>query len=310
MRSASVAGRLPARSRLDSSTSRRLRAPLYRPPSSHTGLPVTALAVSVIGHVLFLAAVAGALVWTTWNRPKVHVVNLVPAVAAVGMPNAPPARSTPVRAPAPAPPVREPAPRAAPPAPAPREPAPAPRAPAAREAARLPEPSRSTPRLPPRATVPRPGEKELPPMAAPRVATAPPTGRPEKTDRPVDSRPGPGATLGQPTGSPAGVGALSLDVSDFPHAWYLRQVLQKVQGEWQRQNRMAEPDQKPHILVEIQRDGSIRMPEIQQTSGNALYDQAALRAVFDASPFPPLPQDWAKPSLRVMFRFDLTPARG
>jgi TonB family protein len=306
MMSAGVAGRIPARSRFDASSPRRLRAPLYRPPSGHSGWPVAAVVLSVLGHVLFVAAVAGLMLWTTWNRPKLYVVNLVPAVAAVGVATAPPVRSTPVRAP-----VREPTPApAAPPPPPEREPAPRP-APV-REPARLPEPARSAPRLPTRPALPRPGEKELPPMSRPRVATAPPVTRPERTEtaRPVDPRPAPTATLGQPTGSPAGVGALSLDASDFPHAWYLRQVLQKVQGEWQRQNRTTEPDQKPHILVEIRRDGTIRMPELQQTSGNALYDQAALRAVFDASPFPPLPQDWSKPSLRVMFRFDLTPVRG
>jgi protein TonB len=204
------------------------------------------------------------------------------------------------QAPAPALPARAPVPDAAP------------REPVAREPARLPEPSWSTPRLPARPALPRPGEKELPPMAGPRVAstTTTPTPRLEKTDKPVESRPALGATLGRPTGSAAGVGALTTDSSDFPYAWYLRQVLQKVQGEWQRQNRANEPDQKPLVFVEIQRDGSIRLPKIEQSSGNSTYDQAALRAVVDASPFPPLPPDWSRPSLRVMFRFDLMRDRG
>jgi TonB family protein len=140
-------------------------------------------------------------------------------------------------------------------------------------------------------------------MAAPR-----PTARaekPEKVDRAVESRAAPPAARGLPTGSPVGVGPQTLDVSDFPYAWYLRQVLQKVQTEWQRQNQISEPDQKPSVFVEIQRDGSIRTPRIHQSSGNTLYDQAALRAIVEASPFPPLPQEWPKPSLRVEFRFDL-----
>ncbi len=298
MMSASVAGRLPARPRLDRSSHRRPRTPLHRPAPGSSRVPMGAIAVSAVGHVLFFAVLAGVLMWTTWDRPKLYVVNLVPAVAAVGVPTAPPTPSQPVRAAAPAPPARTPAPE------------PPPREPATPEPARLPEPSWSTPRLPARAALPRPGEKELPPLAGPRTPTALPTTRPEKTDKPVESRPAPSATLGQPTGSVAGAGALSMDASDFPYAWYLRQVLQKVQGEWQRQNRTSEPSQKPLVLVEIQRDGSIRTPKIEQTSGNALYDQAALRAIVDASPFPPLPQDWSKPSLRVIFRFDLLPARG
>ena len=300
MMSASVAGRLPARSRFDHTRRRRPPTYLHRPAPGQARLPLAAVGVSAIGHVAFFALLAGVLMWTTWNRPKVYVVNLVPAVAAIGVPTAPPAPSMPVRAPAPAPPVRQPAP----------EPTPAPREPAAREPARLPEPSWSTPRLPPRTTLPRSGEKELPALASPKVASPLPVARAEKTDKPVETRPAPSATLGQPTGSPVGVGALTADASDFPYAWYLRQVLQKVQTEWQRQNRISEPPQKPLVLVEIQRNGSIGPPRIEQSSGNPIYDQAALRAVADASPFPPLPQDWSKPALRVMFRFDLIRDRG
>src|SRR5262249_58008348 len=135
------------------------------------------------------------------------------------------------------------------------------------------------------------GEKEVPPPAPTSAARV---DKPQRTDRPVESRPAPEAPRGLPAGSVAGAGATSLDASDFPYAWYLRQVLQKVQGEWQRQNQVNEPSQKPLVLVEIQRDGSIRMPRIEQSSGNSLYDQAALRAIMGASPFPPLPQDWSK----------------
>ncbi len=64
------------------------------------------------------------------------------------------------------------------------------------------------------------------------------------------SRPQHATALGQATGSATGAGSLTLDVTDFPHAWYLRQVLAKVQERWQRQNRASEPDQKPLIWVE------------------------------------------------------------
>ncbi|HLQ22216.1 MAG TPA: energy transducer TonB, partial [Gemmatimonadales bacterium] len=111
--------------------------------------------------------------------------------------------------------------------------------------------------------------------------------------------------LGQVTGSISGQGALTLDVTDFPYAWYLRQVLQKVEEHWQTQNRSSEPAQKPRIYVEIRRDGSIAPPRVEESSGSSFYDRAALRAITEASPFPPLPADWANPSLRVLFNFDL-----
>ena len=46
------------------------------------------------------------------------------------------------------------------------------------------------------------------------------------------------------------------------------------------------------------------------TLGASFYDQAALRAIMDARPFPRLPEDWSRPSLRVMFSFDVDRARG
>jgi periplasmic protein TonB len=255
-------------------------------------VPLAALGVSAMGHALFIAGFLGAVLWGGWHTSKTYVVNLVPTVAAVGNPNAPaaplPTRPTvPLaqRVPEPAQQTKETAPREA-----------------RREAPQLPEPSLPTPSLPSRATTIRPGEKELPPLGGGR-----PSARGEKTG---ESRPAPTASLGLPSGSSSGAGALTLDVSDFPYAWYLRQVLQKVSVQWQKQNQIKEPGQKPIVWVEIQRDGSIRMPKIETTSGNSLYDQAALRAVMEASPFPPLPEDWSKPSLRVKFRFELLQGAG
>jgi TonB family protein len=250
-----------------------------------------------MAHALFVLGFVGVVLWNSWHSSKVYVVNLVPAVAAVGIPNAPAqTTSTPVH----------PTPVLPSPAPAPT-PAPAPREKTAREAPRLPEAALPKPSLPPRPAAPlRPGEKELPPLT--HSTTTARAERPQSMTPSTESRPAPPAppaARGLPTGSPAGVGAKSLDASDFPYAWYLRQVLQKVEGAWQRQNQRSEPTEKPRIFVEIQRDGSIRTPKIERSSGNALYDQAALRAVVDASPFPPLPQEWPRSSLRIEFSFDL-----
>jgi protein TonB len=233
------------------------------------------------------------IMWNAWHATKVYYVNLVPAVAAVGSPRAPAESPSLPAPPAPALPSRAPAPT----------PAPEPRERPTREAPKLPEAALPKPGLPPRAAAPlRAGDKELPSLA--HSSTMARVDKPQSVERPVESRPAPSSPRGLPTGSPA-VGAQSLDVSDFPYAWYLRQVVQQVQGEWQRQNRLSEPNQKPVLFVEIQRDGSIRTPRIAESSGNALYDQAALRAIVDASPFPPLPQEWPRPSLRVNFKFDL-----
>ncbi len=255
-------------------------------------LPMAAIGFSTVGHVVVFGGLTAFVMWSGWRPEKVQVVNLVPLVAAVGVPNAPAAPTLPARprAPvAPRAPEPEPEPKAAPPREAPR-----------REAPSLPAPSLPAAKLPPpRAALPRPGEKELPSLATP------PSGTPRGEKTAESARPPETASLGAPTGVVTGTGALTLDVGDFPHAWYLRQVLQKVEQEWQRQNQPHDPQQKPQIYVEIQRDGSIMPPAIHKSSGNSFYDNAALRAVMGASPFPKLPDDWTKPSLRILFTFDL-----
>jgi protein TonB len=113
----------------------------------------------------------------------------------------------------------------------------------------------------------------------------------------------------QPDPSP-GTTAVSTQVSDFPFTWYLSRVQLKVTERWAEQPRISEPPQRPFIFVEILRDGSIKPPRLEKSSGNAFYDQAALRAIIEASPFPPLPQEWNRPTLRILFGFELQPARG
>ncbi len=268
MRALTVAHGFPMPSPLRRTRWRVTAAP---PPAP---VPVKALALSVLAHMVVIAALAGLALLGVWDRPKVHVVNLVSTIAAVGNPAGSPA-SLPAH-------TLRPTPRAIASEPEP----------IAREAAKPAEPS-----LPSRVITPRAGERDLPPLALP-------SDRRGKTATEPASRP-PATPLGQATGSIAGQGALTLDVTDFPYAWYLRQVLQKVEEHWQTQNRSNEPAQKPRIYVEIRRDGSIAPPSVEQSSGSSFYDRAALRAITEASPFPPLPKDWANPSLRVLFNFDL-----
>ena len=268
MRASTVARGLPMPSPLHRTRWRAAAAPVRKP------VPVKALAFSVLGHVVIIAALVGMTLSGIWDRPAVHVVNLVSSIAAVGNP-AGSAASLPAR-------TLKPATRALAPDPEPR----------ARETSKPTEAA-----LPARTVTARPGERDLPPLATP-------SDRRGKTAAESASRPS-AAPLGQATGSIAGQGSLTLDVTDFPYTWYLRQVLQKVEERWQTQNRSNEPTQKPRIYVEIRRDGSIAPPRIDQSSGSSFYDRAALRAITEASPFPPLPAEWANPSLRVLFNFDL-----
>ena len=107
--------------------------------------------------------------------------------------------------------------------------------------------------------------------------------------------------LGRPDGSPKGAGKLTLEV-DFPYAWYYAAILRKIGERWDDK---ALPGQQPTVVFEIARDGQVNMTTIavEKSSGNPLYDRAALRAIQDASPFPPLPDDFKKALLRVHLGF-------
>ena len=262
--------------------------------------PMVAFTLSAIAHVMVLAVLALlAGIWSQWSQSKVYVVNLVPAVAAIGTA---PARTseTPTLPARPAP--------AEPPRPARESPAPARETRPSLPDASLPQ-ARSPTRPP---ALPRPGEKESPSLASsadrPDRRTLPPApSREEKSEPPAASAPRPAVApipLGRPGGSPVGTASLSLDVSDFPFTYYLRQIQRKVSEKWVPPARGSEPGDRVVVRFEIGRDGQVRTPKVERSSGNTIYDQSALRAIMDASPFPPLPQEFPAQSLRVHFGFD------
>ena len=172
----------------------------------------------------------------------------------------------------------------------------------------LPPPPSAAPRLPPEP--PRPATPRLPDpprVIAPQAAAAAPAAPPAVTTaraavEPV--RPG-SLTLGV-----ASKGNTSLDVSDFPFTYYLRQIQAKISERWAPPRPAARGGERAIIAFEIGRDGSIKEPTLEKSSGLTLYDQSALRAVAEASPFPPLPPEFKAPSLRIHFGFEFQPDQG
>jgi protein TonB len=98
-------------------------------------------------------------------------------------------------------------------------------------------------------------------------------------------------------------GSVAVDGSDFPFTYYLRLIQSKIGERWSPPRAAAGGGERVVVLFEIQRDGQVREPQVEHSSGNKLYDQAAIRAVGEASPFPPLPPEYKQPTLRVHFGF-------
>ena len=164
--------------------------------------------------------------------------------------------------------------------------------------------------LPDRAMAPRPsaapraGDKELPSMASSSSKPAP---APERAPSETVARATTPPPIGRRDGSPQGAGAMTLNVADFPFAWYLSRVQAKVTERWADK---AIPGQQPVAVFEINRDGRVTGLAIEKPSGNPYYDQAALRAITEAAPFPPLPPEFSGPVLRVHLGFNFSAERG
>lgn len=265
------------------------------PALGRVRLPVGTIVVSALVHGLGLAALL--LTASIWREAptKTYVVNLVPAIAARGMPQGRATAPPPILPPRPTeatPPVKT-VPTPLPPRDATgRTPTPEmPARPSPRDSPSLPDRS-----LPSRAAaLPRPGAKELPVSAPPRSVTEPVPKR-EAAPPPVP--------LGQAAGSPQGAGTVTLNVSDFPYAWYIQAIHRKIQERWEGQ---AIDGRQPEIFFEIGSDGQLRRVDIRKSSGNPAYDQVAMRAVRDANPFPRLPAGFEKPTLTVVLQFIYDP---
>jgi TonB family protein len=271
----------------------RLRGRLHFGPAlGRLRLPVRSTLVSVAFHGAFVGAVLwGNAVWGD-NQSKPVIVNLVPTVAAVGAPpglpglpprpeELPPPRPTPTDLP-----QREP----------PRD------LPARDLPGRDVRPSLPDRSLLPRAPgMPRPSDKEPPTTASARPAPA----APAPPAPPPAASASPAPPLGQSTGSPQGVGALTLNVTDFPYAWYIAAIHRKIKERW---DGYALAGQQPAVVFEIARDGGLKRVVVDKSSGNPYYDQTAVRAVTEANPFPPLPADFKKPTLTVGLQFAYDPS--
>ncbi len=259
-------------------------------------VPLGSLALSTIVHAGMAALVVAAAVLWPAPKTKTYVVNLVPAVAAIGTPQARPKADdkprtlTPRREEPPAPPRELPAREKLPTRDARRE-----LPPASRDLAALPNrplPTRS-------ATLPRAGDKELP--ALPRVAAAKPAPEPVKEAAvPPPPPPPPASAPGQVTGAAHGAGTVTLTASDFPFAWYIQRVHAKIQERWEGR---AIQGRQPEVIFEIARNGQLKRIGLGRSSGNPAYDQLAMRAIAEANPFPPLPDGFGKSVLTIGLQF-------
>ena len=92
----------------------------------------------------------------------------------------------------------------------------------------------------------------------------------------------------------------------FPYSYYIDTLKSKISSSWY--NSLVTPGLKGKFVAvvyfRIQRNGRVEDLKIENGSGIKSLDLSALRAVENASPFPPLPSDFPYRYLGVHFEFE------
>lgn len=168
-----------------------------------------------------------------------------------------------------------------------------PRMPRVQERPRVPAPAVPVEKpKAPRIDAPKPEPvKPVKTTAPPEKNTVPlsPFGQSTKkgSENPEPPKP---ASNQQPATEAVAVGAAGvtgLEGGDFPYTIYIERMTTLIGNRWLRpQSASGVP---AVIYFAIERDGRVRDATIETPSGNGTFDRAALRAVLEASPLPPLP---------------------
>jgi protein TonB len=153
-------------------------------------------------------------------------------------------------------------------------------------------------------------EKKLPPSPKSRVFenktplpdNAVPYGQRGNPDLPTGYSQTPGS--GTPGVSMQGQGG-----ADFAarYGWYIEAAKRKVAPNWNLLflDPSVRNSRTLHCVISftIQRDGSVTNLRVEQSSGNASWDNSGLRAIQSSTPFSALPADWAPGKVSVLWDF-------
>ena len=88
---------------------------------------------------------------------------------------------------------------------------------------------------------------------------------------------------------------------------YVDLLRQKVAEKWRTGDVDPRVRTAPLVIITfaIRRDGSVSDVRILQRSGNAALDYSAQRAIYEASPFQPLPSGYERSEAQIEFQFQL-----
>ncbi len=98
-----------------------------------------------------------------------------------------------------------------------------------------------------------------------------------------------------------GSGVTALEGGNFPYSIYIENMKRLIGTHWFRPQ--VTGDTTTTVYFVIERDWTIQDARTEINSGIGLFDRAALRAVLEASPLPPLPFGYSGTYLGVHLKF-------
>jgi periplasmic protein TonB len=159
----------------------------------------------------------------------------------------------------------------------------------------------------PKIEEPKPVVEKTPPKPEKNTVPLSPFGRSTKkgSEAPPVTKPAPEPAAPATSTAPAipigGSGVTGLEGGDFPYTLYLSGMHRRIGGNWFRPQVPA--GTSAVIYYRILRDGTIVDAKIETSSGNAVFDRAALSAVRSSSPLTPLPFGYSGTYLGVHLEF-------
>lgn len=89
----------------------------------------------------------------------------------------------------------------------------------------------------------------------------------------------------------------------FTYSYYLNILLSKISKNWHNPFRGKDVILRSIVYFEVDKNGHIYSVRLEEDSGNALYNETAMRAVVITKRLPPLPDEFADDYLKVHLEF-------
>lgn len=98
---------------------------------------------------------------------------------------------------------------------------------------------------------------------------------------------------------------ITFDTQEFKYYGYMQRLKEKIEGIWRYPSDAAEKGLYGDLYVKftLKKNGKLGTVELVRTSGHKSLDDAAIKALKDAEPYWPLPDEWGKDGLTITGHF-------